>query len=60
MRLRAAWEVRAGVIPMQAIPEHTKRFFYTSEDYEWDISEEGKQANPNKFTAKLDEATKWY
>jgi hypothetical protein len=30
--LKAAWEIRAGVIPGQAMPEYTKRFVYTSQD----------------------------
>lgn len=34
--LKAAFEVRCGVIPGQPMPEHTRRFFYTSEDYEAD------------------------
>lgn len=34
--LKAAWEVRAGVIPGQAMPEYTKRFLYTSRDHEED------------------------
>lgn len=35
-QLRAAFEVRAGLIPDQAMPEYTKQFFYTSEDREDD------------------------
>lgn len=35
-RLKAAWEVRAGLIPGTPMPEYTKRFVYTSEDYEMD------------------------
>lgn len=31
--LKAAWEVRAGLIPGQPNPEFTKRFLYTSDDY---------------------------
>ena len=34
--LKAAWEVRAGIIPGQPIPELTKQFFYTSRDHEED------------------------
>lgn len=36
VRLAAAWEVRAGLIPGQALPEYTKHFFYASEEYEED------------------------
>lgn len=38
--LKAAWEIRAGIIPGQATPEYTRKFFYTSSDYE----EDGKHA----------------
>lgn len=34
--LKAAWEVRAGVIPGQPLPDLTKRFLYTSRDREQD------------------------
>ncbi len=34
--LAASWEVRAGVIPGQPIPEYTKQFHYTSRDKESD------------------------
>lgn len=40
-RLNAAWEVRAGLVPGQAMPEYTKQFFYTDADYE----EDGKHAS---------------
>jgi hypothetical protein len=39
-RLKAAWEVRAGLIPGQPMEEYTQQFFYTSDDYE----EDGKHA----------------
>jgi hypothetical protein len=35
-RLVATWEVRAGVVPGQAMPERTKRFLYTARDREED------------------------
>jgi hypothetical protein len=35
-RLKAAWEVRAGLVPGTPMPEYTKRFVYTSEDVEKD------------------------
>lgn len=34
--LKAAWEVRAGVLPGIPIPEFTKQFIYTSDDNEAD------------------------
>jgi hypothetical protein len=34
--LKAAWEVRAGIIPGEVIPELTKKFYYTSRDREED------------------------
>lgn len=34
--LKAAWEVRAGLIPGQPLPEWTKRFVYTSAQVEED------------------------
>lgn len=42
--LKASWEVRAGVIPGQPIPELTKQFYYTSRDYEED-GEHAKELN---------------
>ena len=30
-QLKCAWEVRAGVIPGHPMPEHTKRWYITSE-----------------------------
>ena len=38
--LKAAWEVRAGVVPGQPMAEYAKQFFYTSDDYD----EDGKHA----------------
>lgn len=32
-RARCAWEVRAGVIPGAAMPEHTRRFVVTSDGF---------------------------
>lgn len=37
--LKASWEVRAGIIPGQAQPEHTRQFHLTSE--EWHESKDG-------------------
>lgn len=36
MRAKGAWEVRAGVIPLQPEPDYTRRWAYTSEMYEAD------------------------
>jgi hypothetical protein len=35
-RLKAAWEVRGGLIPDSPMPEYTKQFLYTSADMEYD------------------------
>lgn len=32
--LRASWEVRAGLIPGQAMPEHTRQFHLTSDEWQ--------------------------
>lgn len=45
VRLKAAWEVCAGLIPGQPMPEYTKRFVYTSEDYE----EDGRHAKELEY-----------
>lgn len=45
--LRTAWEVTAGIIPGKAMPEHTKRWFCTSDEYE---------TNPEIIIKKRDEA----
>ena len=39
--LKASWEVRAGIIPGQAMPEFTKQWHYTSADGAKD-EEDGK------------------
>ena len=36
MGLKAYWQVTAGVIPERIEGEHTKVWYYTSEDYEKD------------------------
>lgn len=35
-RAKAAFEVRAGIIPGQAMPEHTRVFLYSSSEFEAD------------------------
>jgi hypothetical protein len=53
MGLRAAWEVRTGLLPGTAMPEFTKQWFYTSDDFEKDR----ESTEPiNIFTSKLKEA----
>lgn len=42
---KAAWEVRAGLVPGTALPEYTKRWSYTSADYESD----GKHADEPQY-----------
>lgn len=42
---KAAWEVCAGLISGQPMPEYTKRFVYTSEDYE----EDGRHAKELEY-----------
>lgn len=34
--LKGAWEVYAGIIPGQPMPEFTRRYVYTSKDNEFD------------------------
>lgn len=71
-RLRAAFEVRAGVVPGHPILDYTKRFFYTEADYEKDGAlppmPEGHKLDMNGpldqphmsiFTARLIEATQY-
>jgi hypothetical protein len=51
---KAIIEVTAGVIPGQTMPEHTKRWGYTSEDYEKDRNTAPDRATV--FSRYLDEA----
>ena len=59
-RLAAAWEVRAGLIPGQALPEYTKRFFYTSEDHEEDNRHAKEFAYQPIFMQRLAQATMYH
>ena len=52
MRLKAAWEVHAGLIPMQSMEEFTKIFPYTSEDYEEDRKNEDNFKDPENIKQK--------
>ncbi len=49
--LRGAWEVQAGILPGTPMPELTKCFAYTSEDYEADL-EKGPE-EMTTFTALM-------
>jgi hypothetical protein len=52
--LKAIFRVTAGVIPGTLIPEHTKQWNYTSEDYEKDCA--AKLDEPTIFSTQLGEA----
>ena len=57
MPMRAAKafiEVRAGILPGQAMPEYSKQWGYTSEEYEADAKTPEDQ--PTIFSKMLDEA----
>ncbi|HEV8189488.1 MAG TPA: hypothetical protein VGP83_17165 [Pyrinomonadaceae bacterium] len=58
--LKAAWEVRAGVIPGQAMPEYTKRFIYTSKDVETDGEHSKDVAYQTLFNARQFEAMSYH
>jgi hypothetical protein len=51
---KALFEVRAGVIPGESIPEYTKQWGYTSDDYEADKIV--PQEQPTVFSRRLQEA----
>lgn len=55
--LRGAWEVRAGVIPEQAMPEYTRQFFYTTPQYEEDKAR--PQSEMTTFRNLADEAQRY-
>ena len=54
---KAAWEVRAGVIPELPDANLTRQWWYTSDDYEQDCKLDSSQ--PTKFTRYRDEAAKY-
>jgi hypothetical protein len=60
-RLRAYWEVTAGVIVGTPEPEYSRRWTYTSDDYEADIrhADAGKDVDMNIFNTKTKEAHAW-
>jgi hypothetical protein len=51
---KALIEVHAGVIPGAPMPEYTKRWCYTSDDYEHDKTV--AQDQPTAFSQRLQEA----
>ena len=54
MRLKAAWTVTAGIVPGEALPALTKRFEYTSVDYEADaLMREGSSMERLAFHANF-------
>lgn len=55
-RLVASWEVFAGVIPAQIMTEYSKRWLYTSSDYETDIANANDGKQENRFTEMMKEA----
>ena len=54
MAAKAIFEVQAGVIPGTPMPEYTKRWGYTSEDFEHDRTV--PQDQPTIFSQRLQEA----
>lgn len=59
-RLKAAWEVRAGVVPGHALDEYTKRFVYTSDEYEEDGKHASELAYQPIFMVKMAQATSYH
>jgi hypothetical protein len=55
--LKAVWEVQAGILPGEPMPEYTKRFYYTSGDNAAD--QELPEQGTNRFTEKMLEAHKY-
>lgn len=55
-RLKAGWTVTAGVIPGTQEKEHTRTYFYTSDDYEADIAADRDGEAGNLFTDRMKEA----
>ena len=58
--LKATWEVRAGIIPGEVIPEFTRRFVYTSEDAEKDRNTERDPAFHATFSKVRAEAMDYF
>ena len=55
--LKASWEVTAGVVPGIGIAELTKRWLYTSADFEEDTKHTSEQGYQPKFMKLLAEAS---
>jgi hypothetical protein len=58
--LKAAWEVRAGLVPGTAMPEYTKRFIYTSEDYDVDAQHAKDMAYQPIFMQQIAKASSYH
>ena len=56
LALKATWEVRAGVVPGTAIPEYTKCFTYTADEYETDGAHATDPAYQPIFMLRMAEA----
>jgi len=59
-RLKASWEVRAGIIPGQPLPVWTKRFFYTSAQREEDETKLNEPHHHAHFSRIRAEAMDYY
>jgi len=53
--VKAIFRVTAGVIPGLAMPEYTKHWEYTSEEYEQDCQKPTDEPGDNIFTQRLKE-----
>lgn len=58
--LKASWEVRAGIIPGQPIPEFTKRWHYTSKQHHEDETINNKPTDHAVFSKMRAEALDYY
>lgn len=58
--LKAAWEVRAGWTPGRPMPEYTKRWIYTSDDYEQDGAHAKDLAYQPIFMKRMAEASSYH
>lgn len=57
--LKASWEVFAGILPGEPMPEYTKRWYYTSEDYQQDCKNADDGKPYNQFSEKMREAIEY-
>jgi len=58
--LRAAWEVRGGVVPGHPLPEFTKTFLYTSSDYAVDSGDPQPQTDLSIFQKQRQAALDYF